>query len=310
VTRPELLAQYPDLRIAPRSEYRAVVCESQFSGFIVKPSKLVTALEILRIYAQAYSKVSHTLGIASTGLKRNPLRPAKENELLVTLEIELSTLLPFCGSLPMTSLSIKRLLQSIHNPVYMDSMSSDTLANLLTELQGRLEDELSLMLYFQLPPNRREMFDTPLTGWEEVAARFSAAVSDIEEMHKCFALSRYPGAVFHSTQVIECGLIDFGKFLRIADPRSGWTAVSNELEKIVVKTKHQDRSDFHKAHLPFLEQMHGVIIPLKSAWRNKISHSQGRLVLMTSDFSPDVTEEIIIASRSFMRRLATELPPL
>jgi hypothetical protein len=293
------LAQYPDLRTAPRSEYRAVVCQSQLS-------KLVTALEILRIYAHAYAKASHTFGVISTGLKRNP--QAKEGGIAVTIEMELATLLPFCGSLPMTSLSVNRLLQHLRNPVYMDSMSSDTLANLLTELQGRMEDELSLMLYFQLPANRREMFDTPLVGWEEVAERFPPAISDIEEMHKCFALSRYPAAVFHSTQVIECGLIDFGKFLQIADPKSGWTAVSNELEKIVVKTKPQDRSEFHKRHLPFLEQMHGVVIPLKSAWRNKISHSQGRLVLMTSDFSPDVAEEIVIASRSFMRRLATELP--
>jgi len=272
----------------------------------VKLLKLVTALEILRTYAHAYAKASHTLGIISTGLKHNP--QAKESGVLVTIEMELATLLPFCGSLPMTSLHINRFLQHLRNPVYIDSMSSDTLANLLTELQGRLEDELSLMLYFQLPANRREMFDTPLVGWAEIAERFPDTTSDIEEMHKCFALSRYPSAVFHSTHVIECGLIALGQFLQVSDPKSGWTAVSNELEKIVIKTKHPDRSDFHKKHLPFLEQMHGVVVPLKSAWRNKISHSQGRLVLMTSDFSPDVAEEIIIASRSFMRRLATELP--
>jgi hypothetical protein len=44
------------------------------------------------------------------------------------------------------------------------------------------------------------------------------------------------------------------------------------------------------------------------AWHNKISHAQNKLVLMTADFSPDVAEEIRIASRSFMRRLATDLP--
>jgi hypothetical protein len=54
--------------------------------------------------------------------------------------------------------------------------------------------------------------------------------------------------------------------------------------------------------------MHGATEALKSAWRNKISHAQGSLTLMTEDFSPDIAEEIMIASRSFMRRLATEMP--
>ena len=34
----------------------------------------------------------------------------------------------------------------------------------------------------------------------------------------------------------------------------------------------------------------------------------GKLLLMTSDFAPEVTEEILEASRGFMRRLATEAP--
>jgi hypothetical protein len=54
--------------------------------------------------------------------------------------------------------------------------------------------------------------------------------------------------------------------------------------------------------------MQGTVVALKNAWRNKISHVHGRLVLMTADFSPDVAEEITIATRGFMRRLATDLP--
>ncbi len=41
----------------------------------------------------------------------------------------------------------------------------------------------------------------------------------------------------------------------------------------------------------FLEQMHGTIEGLKNAWCNKISHAQGKLTLLTADFSPDVAEE-------------------
>ncbi len=127
-------------------------------------------------------------------------------------------------------------------------------------------------------------------------------------MSKCFALSRYAGAVFHSVQTIECGLLDFGNFLGVNDPRSGWTAVSGKLAVLVTKTKYPDLDPLYQQHFTFLEQVQATVSALNSAWRNKISHAQGRLVLMTSEFLSEVAEEIMIASRSFMRGLATEMP--
>jgi hypothetical protein len=61
-------------------------------------------------------------------------------------------------------------------------------------------------------------------------------------------------------------------------------------------------------HSQFLEQIDATIEALKSAWRNKISHAQNKLTLLTRDFSREVSEEIVFASRSFMRRLATDAP--
>jgi hypothetical protein len=57
------------------------------------------------------------------------------------------------------------------------------------------------------------------------------------------------------------------------------------------------------------EQVHQTAEALKNAWRNKISHAQGRLVLMTATFSPEIAEEILFGTRAFMRRLADGLPP-
>jgi hypothetical protein len=275
--------------------------------------KLVTLLEILRAYAEAYVSGVHALTLVQctiiTGQKEG--RNLREDPLLLgRLHSHLATLLPYCDHLPMTEKKVKELLEMLDSPERTAHWNQLEL-NFLTataDIISRLKDELGLILFFRIPVEKKKYFDNPLSGWEETIGRFQDAVGDIEEMSKCFALSRYAAAVFHSTQVIEHGLIALGNFLQVTDPKSGWTAVSNELDKIVVKTKHQDRSEFHKQHLAFLEQMHGVVIPLKSAWRNKISHAHGRLVLMTSDFSPDVAEEIMIASRSFMRRLATEMP--
>jgi len=126
-------------------------------------------------------------------------------------------------------------------------------------------------------------------------------------MSKCFALSRYAATVYHACQVIELGLIELGKFLGVKDPKSGFTAVTRELRKLV-DNGHSNLPDKYRDCFDFLEQMHGLAEALKSAWRNKIDHAQNTLVLMTPDFTPDIAEEIMFTSRSFMRRLATEMP--
>jgi len=133
-----------------------------------------------------------------------------------------------------------------------------------------------------------ELYSSPRKGWEKI---IDAA------------------AVFHSIQVVEAGLIQVGTYIGVKDPRSSWTAVTHQLTAIL-KKKYDERTDFEKQNFEFLEQIHGTIEGLKNAWRNKISHAQAKLTLMTKDFSPDVAEEILFASRAFMRRLADGLPPL
>jgi hypothetical protein len=177
----------------------------------------------------------------------------------------------------------------------------------IIELRGRLVDELGTKLFFILPYNRKQIFDMPLKGWEECVSRFPEIQSDVIEIGKCFALSRYAATVFHSMQTVEHGLIALGKFIEVKDPKSGWTAVCNELNR-VMKPAYGNMTESQKKHFGFLEQILGTIEAMKNAWRNKIDHTAGRLGLITSDFSPDIAEEIMISSRSFMRRLAVELP--
>jgi len=167
---------------------------------------------------------------------------------------------------------------------------------------------MSTKIYFQLPHARKELFEEPRKRWEEVIARFPNAIQDIDEAAKCFALSRYAACVFHCVQIIEHGLLPLGAFLSVNDPLSGWTSVAGALKKIIDK-KYDQRSEFEKKHSPSIEQMQGTVEALKNAWRNKISHAHGqRLLLVDSEFTPDTAEEIMTATRSFMRRLAESLP--
>jgi hypothetical protein len=176
------------------------------------------------------------------------------------------------------------------------------------ECVGRLVDEANAGQFFSLTPREADLFLNPRKGWESSIERFPGIVDDVEEASKCVALSRYSAAVFHSIQIIETGLIELGTFLKVNDPKSGWTAVSGALGK-AIKKEHKTRTRFERKNFAFLEQMEGTVAGLKNAWRNKISHAHGRLFLMTTDFSPDVAEEILMSSRSFTRRLAEGLPP-
>lgn len=189
-----------------------------------------------------------------------------------------------------------------------ESTAWKDISQLAGEFLGRLIDETEDRMFFYLSSRETECFAMPRAGWESAVARFPSIVDDVEEAQKCFALSRYAAAVFHSVQIIEAGLIELGGFLKISDPHSGWTSVAGALQKVIDK-KHTDRSRFERKNFTFLEQMQGLVQGLKNAWRNKISHVHGRLTLISKEFSPEVAEEILIASRAFMRRLAEELPP-
>lgn len=176
------------------------------------------------------------------------------------------------------------------------------------EIQERLIDEMDAKIFFALTPRETDFYDAPRAAWKEALARFPAILDDVEEASKCLALSRYPASVFHSVQIVEAGLIELGGFLRVNDPLSGWTAVAGALKKVIDK-KHGDRTTFEKKNFAFLEQTQGTVEGLKNAWRNKISHAGAKLTVMGKEFSPEVAEEILFATRAFMRRLAEGLPP-
>jgi hypothetical protein len=166
---------------------------------------------------------------------------------------------------------------------------------------------MSEHMFLSLTPEEARYFQEPSKGWEPVIDRFPDAVTDIEEASKCFALSRYAAAIYHSLQVVEIGLIELGELIVVSDPLTGWSATTNRLNKIL-GTNYLHRTAFQQQNTPFLEQIHATIQAMRSAWRNKVSHAQGKLILLTKDFTPDVTEEILLASRGFMRRLAADAP--
>ncbi len=206
--------------------------------------------------------------------------------------------------LPCAGATVDKLIKGLTKP----SCTRDDVCDLLEELRPRLIDEMKGREFFILTTQEAAYYHNPRDKWEEIIERFPSAGNDVEESWKCLACSRYTAAVFHSLQVVEIGLIELGSFIGITDPLSGWTSVAQRLKKIL-DTKYDQLSQFEKDNRSFLEQTQGTVEGLKNAWRNKISHAHGKLfVMMGEEFHPDVAEEILIATRAFMRRLAEGLP--
>jgi hypothetical protein len=280
------------------------------NGWPLRPFQIVSLYEVLKRYAEAFYHVGEILSRIKTATLfyeiTTPQKPVDETTRKDFIK-QLGIAEAWCQAigLEVSVKGVKRAIKRLETP----ELKRKDVHLIFGELMRRVQDEIGSAQLLYVPSNAAGFYQTPLKGWEQIADRFPHATRDIEEAWKCFALSRYTAAVFHSLLVVEVGLIELGTFIQVSDPFSGWTAVAQRLKKII-DTKYQDLSEFEKANRAFLEQLQGTVEALKNAWRNKISHAQGKLTVMTGEeFHPDVAEEILSATRAFMRRLAEGLPP-
>jgi hypothetical protein len=286
---------------------------SETSDSVPECGGLVTLLELLRFYADRFSFATRLLSdllfplsiekstpkwmrpipIPGVGIAKNMrLDGAEVREKLEKMKGALAD----CD-VPVSIQHISQLIAktSSEHPVTFEDVLG---------LQDNIDRELRTRIFFTVPYGRREAFDEPRKGWEAIIGKFRDAADDVEEMNKCFALSRYTAAVFHSLLVVEHGLVALGKYIGVTDPKPGWDATSKKLKAIVQggRTSLPAGLDFN-----FLDQTNSRVESMKMAWRNRVNHAGGRLFVEKSGFTDFASEEVILACRSFMRHLAEGL---
>lgn len=170
-----------------------------------------------------------------------------------------------------------------------------------------IADECSKRLYFSLDSDAAAKYLHPLEGWELILEMFPEAQDDVEQMNKCRAFGCDSAAVFHVLLVMEFGLIGLGRFVGVSDPKPGWDATCNAVDKILKGGRTLAVPPIRE-YFSFLEQINKDMQSMKLAWRNKVSHAANNLGLLTSDFKPEVANKIITAVHGFMLLLATEGP--
>src|SRR5438093_8653413 len=227
----------------------------------LEPYRLVSLGKIMKPFRTAFFvRMCHIFGVIELARRLTPNSEAFDDEMKTNMNALLADLESACVELELTaSLATVRKIRGKLTEV---KGQASVFYPLIAELQGRLDDEMGEKFFWGLTIKEAEHYNTPREGWEDILERFPDITSDIEEARKCFALSRYPAAVFHTLQVVEAGLIEFGKFISVEDPKSGWTAVANKLKKIISK-KHEDRTEFEKQNFEFMEQIQGTVEALK-----------------------------------------------
>jgi hypothetical protein len=221
----------------------------------------------------------------------------------------LDSLSDLCGKsgLPMTEKVIGPLREIVVLQMNGAQVNFKAIWNGANVVAARLEDELSLREFFELEPGQAERFKNPLKDWEVIIARFPAVRQNVEESSKCFALERYGAAVFHVLQVAEYGVIEVAKLLEVEGDKPGWASLKR-LQNLI-KEPFSQRIALAQKHSILLENSIPLAIVVKDSWRHKLTHVDNQIVWMDTDFSPQVAEEIIAATRGFMRKLAQDLPP-
>jgi hypothetical protein len=199
--------------------------------------------------------------------------------------------------LTLTTKSVAKLISVMEEKC---SVESDRLHHLISEINGRLEEELEELFVFCIQENAK-FFEpsTPLFG-VTVHHRVPGATIDIEEAGKCLALRRGTATVFHLMRVMEMLLKQLAKMLGVEYAPS-WEAYIRKISDSI-NAKHRAKCVDWKADEPFFRDVLGDLESVKIAWRNPTMH-------IVNHYTPDQAEDVFRAVRGFAKRIAERLPP-
>ena len=198
-----------------------------------------------------------------------------------------------------TAIAVQSLLDKFSNEKE-NGILIEQLRDSLKEIDGRLKDELSLATVLVIERERRKYYggSSSMFG-QEVADKLPSAITDIEDAGKCLACGHGTATVFHSMRVMEAALKSLATLLGIQYAPS-WESYIKQIEA-KINEKHNIKSAKWKRDEAFFREILGNLQTIKISWRNPTMHIVRR-------YSEDEAEEIFIAVRSLVKRLASRLP--
>jgi hypothetical protein len=261
---------------------------------------------MLRFNAVRFVEIMEALQGSRALMRRNvevnPNHEEFSSQDLESLRLIAQALASSAGDLgtPLTKLAAERLESKIPRRKKGSKFLRKDALRELDSLHERLCDETSLIHLFVMDAATRRYFGTDgLAFGEHVADALSQAIPDIIDAGDCIALKKGTASVFHLMRVMEAALKALGKLLDIPYAPS-WESYINQIEGKIT-ARHKTKSIKWKRDEAFYREILGDLQTVKLAWRNPTMHIVRR-------YSADEAEQIYVAVKAFLERLAPRLP--
>lgn len=207
-----------------------------------------------------------------------------------------------CGELELsvTQIECAKAIQCIRHSLQNDHADWGVHAIRRTNgVLNVLESELSLRLCFHLPERSRQQYQEQQPFGKTVFDSFPGANRDILEASKCLAFERGTACVMHCCRVVECGLVALWESLGRAIPKhANWYDL---LSRISQQANEGKVTGSWSTKQGKLREIVAALDLMRDVLRNEAMHANEIYTL-------EEAEEVFAQSKSFMRRLAEELP--
>lgn len=173
----------------------------------------------------------------------------------------------------------------------------------LKVLRGRIIHELSVPRFFCIPTEKAKFYEQKNDSDQkiepfgvEVQTRYGRrAERDIDEAGKAYALGRNTACVFHLMRVIEVGLDDTQRKLKVKSKSPNWDIILRDLQ-VAIDSRVGKNPKWRKPHR-FYSDVISHLRNIKDAWRNPVMH-----VIEWHD--EESAGSIYSHTKAFMQRLA------
>jgi hypothetical protein len=147
----------------------------------------------------------------------------------------------------------------------------NALAQAISELVSRAQDELRQQFYFHLDQQDVRHYGQKAPFGEPVAKKFKQAVEDIERAGSCLALQQPTASVFHLMRAMEMAVRHLAKRMNVTiTPQSTWRQMTGQMDhKIKAMPEATSRQKDKKNDW---EEARANLHHVGSVWRNNTMH--------------------------------------
>jgi len=168
--------------------------------------------------------------------------------------------------------------------------------NYAKDLVNRFSDELSTRIVVSISPRHAKYLNNETLFGDEVFKAFPNTREDIEEAGKCLAFERPTAAVFHLMRALESAVQAIANKLGATVHDSNgkglpWGVIADNMKPKI------DAMQRGSAEQTKWYRVQNDLVVVNRAWRVPTNHPK-------ETYTPDQAEEVLDATRAFMKELA------